>query len=261
VVERKGVKTALITTRGFRDVYEIGRSNRPDAYNLFFERPVPLAPRSLRREVMERMTARGEIHTPLNRAEAAAVVAELKNAGVEAIAVCLLHSYANPAHEEALGEIIASVYPQTYVTLSHHIMREYREYERTSTTAVNAYVGPVVARYLGSLQERLGRQGFTGEVLVMQSGGGVMSLERAIRMPVRMGLMSKRYCIFISDTDANTIGNKLHDDAVPDLDVVGTCVSVERSILPEHWSIWQLKDHRDNGTCPARQTATYCGLA
>jgi len=186
VIERKGVKTALITTRGFRDVYEIGRSNRPDAYNLFFERPVPLVPRSLRREVSERMTARGEIHTPLNRAEAAAVVAELKNAGVQSIAVCLLHSYANPAHEEALGEIIASVYPEAYVTLSHRILREYREYERTSTTAVNAYVGPVVARYLGSLREHLRRHGFSGEVLVMQSGGGVMSLPTAVQMPVRM---------------------------------------------------------------------------
>jgi len=186
VIERKGVKTALITTRGFRDVYEIGRSNRPDAYNLFFERPVPLVPRSLRREVTERMTARGEIHTPLNRAEAAAVVAELKNAGVQSIAVCLLHSYANPAHEEALGEIIASVYPEAYVTLSHRILREYREYERTSTTAVNAYVGPVVARYLGSMREHLRRQGFSGEVLVMQSGGGVMSLPTAVQMPVRM---------------------------------------------------------------------------
>ncbi len=186
VVERKGVKTALITTRGFRDVYEIGRSNRPDAYNLFFERPVPLAPRSLRAEVTERMTARGEIHTPLKREEAAAVVVELKKAGVESIAVCFLHSYANPAHEEALGEIIASVHPAAYVTLSHRILREYREYERTSTTAVNAYVGPVVARYLGSLRERLRRKGFRGEVLVMQSGGGVMSLDTAIQMPVRM---------------------------------------------------------------------------
>jgi len=186
VIERKGVKTALIATRGFRDVYEIGRSNRPDAYNLFFERPVPLVPRSLRREVTERMTARGEIHTPLNRAEATAVVAELKNSGVQSIAVCLLHSYANPAHEEALGEIIASVYPGAYVTLSHRILREYREYERTSTTAVNAYVGPVVARYLGSLREHLRRQGFSGEVLVMQSGGGVMSLPTAVQMPVRM---------------------------------------------------------------------------
>ena len=186
VVERKGVKTALITTRGFRDVYEIGRSNRPDAYNLFFERPVPLVLRSLRREVTERMTARGEIHTPLNQEEASRVVAELKKAGVASIAVCLLHSYANSAHEEALGEIIASVHPDAYVTLSHRILREYREYERTSTTAVNAYVGPVVARYLGSLRERLRRQGFRGEVLVMQSGGGVMSLDTAIQMPVRM---------------------------------------------------------------------------
>ncbi len=186
VVERKGVKTALITTRGFRDVYEIGRSNRPDAYNLFFERPVPLVPRSLRREVTERMTARGEIHTPLNREEAAAVAAELKHAGVDSIAVCLLHSYANPTHEEALGEIIASVHPTAYVTLSHRILREYREYERTSTAAVNAYVGPVVARYLGSLREQLREKGFKGEVLVMQSGGGVMSLETAIQTPVRM---------------------------------------------------------------------------
>jgi N-methylhydantoinase A len=186
VIERKGVKTALITTRGFRDVYEIGRSNRPDAYNLFFERPVPLVPRSLRREVTERMTARGEIHTPLNREEAAAVVTELVNAGVQSIAVCLLHSYANPLHEEALGEIIASTHPEIYVTLSHRILREYREYERTSTTAVNAYVGPVVARYLGSLRDHLRRQGFDGEVLVMQSGGGVMSLATAVQMPVRM---------------------------------------------------------------------------
>jgi len=186
VIERNGVKTALITTRGFRDVYEIGRSNRPDAYNLFFERPVPLVPRSLRREVTERMTARGEIHTPLNHEEAAAVVADLKDAGVQSIAVCLLHSYANPAHEETLGEIIATVYPGAYVTLSHRILREYREYERTSTTAVNAYVGPVVARYLGSLQIHLQHKGFSGEVFVMQSGGGVMSLPTAVQMPVRM---------------------------------------------------------------------------
>ncbi|HZD40022.1 MAG TPA: hydantoinase/oxoprolinase N-terminal domain-containing protein, partial [Terriglobales bacterium] len=122
VIERKGVKTALITTFGFRDVYEIGRSNRPDAYNLFFERPVPLVPRSLRCEVAERMTARGDIHTPLDREDATAVITQLKNAGVKAIAVCLLHSYANPAHEEALGDIIATVYPSAYVTLSHRIL-------------------------------------------------------------------------------------------------------------------------------------------
>jgi N-methylhydantoinase A len=186
VVERKGVRTALITTRGFRDVYEIGRSNRPDAYNLFFDRPVPLVPRSLRREVTERMTAQGEIHTPLNREEAAAIVTELRDEGIESIAVCLLHSYANPAHEEALGQIVASIHPNAYVTLSHRILREYREYERTSTAAVNAYVGPVVAGYLGSLGERLRLKGFGGEVLVMQSGGGVMSLDTAIQTPVRM---------------------------------------------------------------------------
>lgn len=185
VVERTGVKTALLTTRGFRDVYEIGRSNRPEAYNLFFERPKPLVPRSFCREVTERVTARGEVYTPLEAETAAALVAELNNAGVESIAVCLLHSYANPEHEIALGQIIGSVHPKAYVSLSHRILREYREYERASTTVVNAYVGPVVARYLASLQARLRAKGFEGEVLVMQSGGGVMSLTAAMQAPVR----------------------------------------------------------------------------
>lgn len=186
VVERSGVKTALLTTRGFRDVYEIGRSNRPEAYNLFFERPKPLVPRSLCREIVERITARGEVHTPLGQEAAAAIVAELKDAGVESIAVCLLHSYTNPVHEIALGRIIGSVHPNAYVSLSYRILREYREYERTSTTVVNAYVGPVVARYLESLRTRLRDDGFGGEVLVMQSGGGVMSIMAAVQAPVRM---------------------------------------------------------------------------
>ena len=186
VVERTGVKTALLTTRGFRDVYEIGRSNRPEAYNLFFERPKPLVPRSLCREIIERITARGEIHTPLEQEAAAAIVAELKDAGVESIAVCLLHSYTNPVHEVALGRIIGSAHPNAYVSLSHRILREYREYERTCTTVVNAYVGPVVARYLESLRTGLRDDGFGGEVLVMQSGGGVMSIAAAMQAPVRM---------------------------------------------------------------------------
>jgi N-methylhydantoinase A len=185
VVERKGVKTALLTTRGFRDVYEIGRSNRPDAYNLFFERPKPLVPRSLCREITERITALGEVDTPLETESAAATIAELKEAGVQSIAVCLLHSYANPEHEIALGRVIGSAHARAYVSLSHRILREYREYERTSTTVINAYVGPVVARYLASLQSRLRGQGLDGEVLVMQSGGGVMSLSAAMEAPVR----------------------------------------------------------------------------
>lgn len=185
VVERKGVKTALLTTQGFRDVYEIGRSNRPEPYNLFFERPKPLVPRSLCREITERITARGEVHTPFEPEAAAAVIKELRQAGVESIAVCLLHSYANPEHEVALGDIIGSVQPKAYVSLSHQILREYREYERTSTTVVNSYVGPVVARYLASLQSRLREKGLEGEVLVMQSGGGVMSLTAAMQAPVR----------------------------------------------------------------------------
>jgi N-methylhydantoinase A len=186
VIERKGAKTALLTTRGFRDVYEIGRSNRPDAYNLFFERPEPLVPRRLRLEVSERVTARGEVHRPLDREQAAGAIASLREEGAEAVAVCFLHSYANPSHERIVGEIASRVHPEAYVALSHRILREYREYERTSTTVVNAYVGPVVARYLGSLGERLRARGFSGTILVMQSAGGVMALETAIELPVRM---------------------------------------------------------------------------
>jgi N-methylhydantoinase A/oxoprolinase/acetone carboxylase beta subunit/N-methylhydantoinase B/oxoprolinase/acetone carboxylase alpha subunit len=186
VLERTGAVTALITTEGFRDAYEIGRGNRSEPYDLFFGKPVPLVPRRLRLEVRERMLVDGSIHQPLDREHARGVITELKAAGVTSVAVCLLHSYANPAHELAIGELIAELWPEAYVTLSHQIMREYREYERTSTTVLNAYVGPVVSSYLDSLSNRLTARGFTGRLLIMQSNGGIMSLESARRAPVRM---------------------------------------------------------------------------
>lgn len=186
LIEEKGVATGLLTTDGFRDVYEIGRSNRPDAYNVFFQRPKPLIPRHLRKEVSERVTAAGSIKKSLDREHAAGVVKELRALGVEAIAVCLLHSYANPEHERILGDLVRELHPEAYASLSHRILREYREYERTSTTAVNAYVGPVVARYLNSLDRRLRESAFSGSLLIMQSSGGVMSLDAALEAPVRM---------------------------------------------------------------------------
>jgi N-methylhydantoinase A len=186
VLERKGAKTGLITTKGFRDVYEIGRGNRPEGYNLFFKRAVPLVPRDLRLEVDERLYATGKVLTGLNEQSAASTIAALKAADVESIAVCLLHSYANPIHEKRMGELLREQFPQAYVSLSHEILREFREYERTSTTALNSYVGPLVSRYLVSLEKMLGDGGFRGTFRVMQSNGGVMSAETAKKMPVTM---------------------------------------------------------------------------
>ena len=186
VLERKGARTGLITTKGFRDVYEIGRGNRPEGYNLFFKRPVPLVPRDLRLEVDERLYATGEVMKALDEQSAAVTIGALKKSGVESIAVCLLHAYANAAHEQRLGELLREQYPQAYVSLSHEILREFREYERTSTTALNAYVGPLVSRYLTSLEKMLGTAGFRGTFRVMQSNGGVMSSETAKKMPVTM---------------------------------------------------------------------------
>jgi N-methylhydantoinase A/oxoprolinase/acetone carboxylase beta subunit/N-methylhydantoinase B/oxoprolinase/acetone carboxylase alpha subunit len=186
VLERTGAVTALITTEGFRDSYEIGRGNRSEPYDLLFGKPVPLVPRRARREVHERMLADGAVHRPLDTEHARQVILELKDSGIESVAVCLLHSYANPEHELAIGRLIAELWPEAYVTLSHEIMREYREYERTSTTVLNAYVGPVVSRYLDSLSSRLAAQGFTGRLLIMQSNGGVMSVDSARRGPVKM---------------------------------------------------------------------------
>ena len=186
VLERKGARTGLITTKGFRDVYEIGRGNRPEGYNLFFKRPVPLVPRDLRLEVDERLYASGEVLTALDEQSAAAAIGALQAAGVESVAVCLLHAYANAAHERRLGELLHRQFPQAYVSLSHEILREFREYERTSTTVLNAYVGPIVNRYLISLEKMLGDAGFRGTFRVMQSNGGVMSAETAKKMPVTM---------------------------------------------------------------------------
>ena len=186
VLERKGAKTALITTRGFRDVYEIGRGNRPEGYNLFFKRPVPLVPRELRLEVDERLLASGEILQPLEEHSARAAIAELMSEKVESVAVCLLHSYANTAHEERLGELLRQEFPQAYVALSHEILRECREYERISTTVLNGYVGPIVTRYIISLERLFKASGFHGTFLIMQSNGGAMSVETAKKVPVTM---------------------------------------------------------------------------
>ncbi|GEO25506.1 5-oxoprolinase [Alicyclobacillus acidoterrestris] len=186
VIEETGACTALITTRGTRDIYRIGRGNRPDAYDFFFHRPRPLVPRHLTFEVTGRMLANGDEWTPIDEGEIEALCETLSEQKVEAVAVCFLHSYANPAHEERVGKIIRLRLPDCYVSLSHEILRAYREYERTSTTVLNAYVGPKVSRYINELSSKMSGIGFAGHFSIMQSNGGVMAPEMAAKRPVNM---------------------------------------------------------------------------
>ncbi|MBX5437404.1 MAG: hydantoinase/oxoprolinase family protein [Alicyclobacillaceae bacterium] len=186
VIEQTGARTALVTTCGMRDVYMIGRGNRPEAYNLYFHRPRPLVLRDLTFEVTERLLPSGEEWIPLDEGEVAALVAELGRRRVEAVAICLLHAYANPEHERRLALALRDGLPGCYVTASSEVLREFREYERTSTTVLNAYVGPKVSRYLRNLQSGLRARGFRGTLSIMQSNGGIMSCDRACSQPVNM---------------------------------------------------------------------------
>lgn len=179
ILERNGARTALITTDGFRDVYEIGRINRPDSFNLFFRKHVPLVARDRVYEVPERMLHDGSVWKPFDEVAAAALVRELVAAGIEAAAIVFLHAYANVAHEQRMRELLQAADPRMFVTASHDVSREYREYERTSTTVANAYVGPRVSTYLEALDARLRGAAFGGELLIMQSGGGLCDVATA----------------------------------------------------------------------------------
>src|SRR5262245_53259057 len=186
VLERSGARTALITTAGFRDIYALGRGNRPDAFNLFFHRPRPLVRRDLTFEAAERINAAGEVLTPLDPDDIARLARELVARGIEAVAVCFLHAYANPAHEIAAGAALRREAPALFVTLSHEILREFREYERTSTTALNAYVGPRVSSYLARFEGFARRKDFAGQIAIMRPNGGTMCIAQARRDPVAM---------------------------------------------------------------------------
>jgi N-methylhydantoinase A len=186
LLERSGAKTALLITEGFRDIYEIGRVNRPDAYNLFFSKHEPLVPRSLRYEVSERLRADGSLHKPLDEKAVRELARELKAKHIQAVAVLLLHSYRNPDHERRVKAILEEEIPGAFVTASHELSQEYREFERVSTAVANAYVGPRVSEYLGELEHHLSDKGFKGDFYAVQSTGGLFPLEHARRDCVRM---------------------------------------------------------------------------
>lgn len=183
LINENGAKTGMITTKGFRDVIEIRRGYknvRTSMYDVFVPPYEPLVPRFLRKEVQERALFSGEMHTALDEAEAKELAKELKEEGIESLAVCLLHSYANPEHEQKVADIAADVLDDTYITSSHEILPVWREWERFSTTVVSAYIGPAVKRYLNTLVERLDDTGFGGNLLLMLSDGLVETVEYCI---------------------------------------------------------------------------------
>ena len=186
ITERKGAKTALVTTVGFRDVLEIARGNRPDLYNLSFEKPTPFVPRRLRFEVRERIDAQGRELEPLQLADLDAVVRRCQAEGVEAIAIQFLHSYAAPEHEAACATYLRDKLPGVAITASHEITREWREYERANTAVLNAYVQPIVQRYFDSLEGSLRGQGLDCPFAAMQSNGGSTSFSWAKAHPITL---------------------------------------------------------------------------
>ena len=186
IIERKGARTALVTTEGFRDTIEIRHENRFEQYDVNIDLPPPLVPRRLRFPVRERVDAQGRVLVPLDEIGVADLAGRLAEHRVEAVAVGFLHSFTNPAHERRAGEILARHLPNVPVTLSSDVSPEMREYERFSTACANAYVQPLIGRYLGNLEALLQREGFACPLFLMLSGGGLTAVETAIRFPVRL---------------------------------------------------------------------------
>lgn len=184
LLQRKGAKTGLITTKGFRDVLEIARINRTEMYNLTYRKPTPLVDRYLRFGVEERIDLHGKLKKELNVEDVKNAIRKMKKRDVDSIAVCLINSYANPKHEKKIAEIIEEEYADAYVSLSHEITREHREYERTNTTVLDAYIKPIIFRYLKDLEDYLAESKFAGRFLIMRSGGGVMTSTEMRDRPV-----------------------------------------------------------------------------
>jgi len=183
LIQRKGAKTGLITTKGFRDVLEIARGDRVEMYNYLWKKPKPLVPRHLRLEVSERTLASGEITKEVDEKEVEEAIKKFKAYGVETVAICLLNSYANPENEKRVAEIINKMWSEALLSLSYQVTREIREYERTSTTVLDAYIRKSVSEYLGKLMEKTRELKFGGQALVASSIGAI-SLDMAKEKPV-----------------------------------------------------------------------------
>ena len=249
LTERKGVKTGLITTKGFRDVLEIGRANRPDIYNMYYTKPKPFVPRYLRLEAEERVNFKGQELAPLNEEDVRKAVETFKAEGVQAIAVCFLHSYANPSHEVECGEIINQLAPEIPVTVSHQITQEWREYERTSTVVLNSYVHPIARNYLDNLEGDLTGMGMGKNTLhVMQSNGGSATFEAGRSSPINL-VESGPVAGVIG---AAHIGQMLGEPNVISLDIGGTTAktSLVENNTPRITTEYKIEHQRDYAGYP-----------
>lgn len=186
LIQRRGAKAALVTTKGFRDTLEIARGNRPSPFELHYQRDEPLIPRELRFEVDERLNSRGEVVRPLDCDGLTALAATLRNIGVDAVAISFINAYVNPAHEQTAAAVLKDLLPEVYITFGTELSNEWYEYERTSTVVANAYVGPDVDRYIARLDDDLCAEDFTGSLFMMGSNGGVLSAARARRQPISL---------------------------------------------------------------------------
>jgi N-methylhydantoinase A len=226
LTERKGARTGLVTTAGFRDVLEIARGNRPDLFNFNFRKPPPFVERHLRREVRERTTVAGKVVREPALDDLDAIVAYFREHDVQAVAVCFLHAYANADNERLVAARLRELMPEAAIVASHEISREWREYERTSTTVLSAYVAPVVERYVGALQSRLSAQGMAGTPYIMQSNGGMATAGSVRRNPITMVESGPAAGIFA----AASIGRLIGEPNLLVLDIGGTtakCALVE----------------------------------
>jgi len=218
LTERRGAKTALVTTEGFRDVLEIGRANRPDLYNLSYRKPEPFVRRRLRFEVRERLSYTGAVLIPLDELAVESVAEQLRPLDVEAVAICFLHAWTNPEHERRAAELLAKLLADVEIVASHQVSAQWREYERTSTTVLSAYVKPAVASYLDDLRSGLGDKGVPGPLYAMRSSGGVSSFNRAAEAPITL-LESGPVA---GVTAAAELGRRLGVHDVLTLDIGGT---------------------------------------
>lgn len=246
LTERKGVKTGLITTNGFRDVLEIARGNRPDLFNIRYEKPVPFVERYLRKEVNERLNYKGEIITPLDEIQLKNVVKELIDEGVEAIAVSYLHSYVNPIHEIRTKEMIEEIAPHIYVSISSEITREWREYERTNTVVLNAYVKPIATKYVDKLENRIQDFGHDGQNFIMQSNGGTSTFNKAKELPINLVESGPVAGIF----GAAVLGELIGEKNIIAFDIGGTtakCSLIENGNVKVGTDYYIEKDSRSAG--------------
>ncbi len=250
LLSRKGARTGLITTRGFRDVLEIGRGNRPDLFNFMFRKPPPFVERQFRREVDERANYRGQVIKSLDPGQLDAIVSDFKREGVEAIAICFLHAYVAPENELVALERVRELWPEVSVVASHQITREWREYERTSTTALTAYVHPAANRYLRRLAGRLDEAGFRGSPYIMQSNGGIETIAGTADNPIAMVESGPASGVL----GAAALGELIGEQKIIALDIGGTTAkcSLVESGKPRVTTDYRIEWTRTNPGYPIR---------